>query len=728
MGKTSLSRHATTLVALAIGAAVTALAVLASLSGPRFLRGLENQAYDSFACLRPAPRASAVPVIIDIDEASLAEIGQWPWPRHVLAELVQKVGDAGASAIGLDIVQSEPDSSSLSRVAGDLQKRGGLSLDLSGLPPEMLDNDLLFSRTIAKYPVALAGIALSEGELPSRLPRAVGWAEKKPPSAPPAEATIWKARSLLAPLELFWTAAPVGVAIAPLDQDGIIRSVPMLWRIGDRVYPSLALRVLMLAAGCKTLRLESDMGGLWRIRLNRKTWLRVDPQGSFMPVYHGRRGTYATYSARDVLSGRVGQSKLQGRIALIGSSAVGLHDIRSTPFDASTPGVEIHATIIDNIISGESRRRLPDEKTIQGITACLAGLAATLLFGLAPPLASMACMLPAVIFGWGLSWYFFSQGVWISPVNGSLTVLVAALCLLPVRFWLSERKGRQLRQAFSRYVSPEVVERIVLAGVQPLGGEQREVTLLFTDIRNFTTLSEKMPPSQVVSMLNSYFTPMTQCVKSHEGTMDKFLGDGLMAFWNAPVNVEDHPRKAVLAAIEMQRKLAELRPAFQKEFGVAIHVGAGLHTGLAHVGNMGSNELLDYTSIGDAVNLASRLEGLSKQYGVEILVSEATASRMGNDIPRRRLDRIRVKGKSEPVNIFTVFAPGTVLDGAAETVWQKGLDAYVAGSFAEAKDMFAGLRDRPGFVVAAKLFMVRCEHLLRKAPASWDGVWKYETK
>ena len=728
MGKTSLRRQAATLAILAIGVTVTTLTALTCLSRPRFLCGLENQTYDSFACLRVAPRTNAIPVIIDIDEDSLAEIGQWPWPRHVLADLVQKVGNAGASAIGLDIVQSEPDRNSLSHVAEDLQKRGGLRLDISGLPPEMRDNDLFFSRIIAKHPVVLGVYALSEGNLPSSLPPSVSLAEKTPPGAPTPRETIWTTRSLLAPLELFWKAAPVGLVNGQIDQDGIIRTVPMLVRIGGKIYPSLALRALMLATGRKTLLLESDVDGLNRIGLNQKIWLHVDHDASFMPVYHGGRGTYATFPARDVLSGRIGHTELHGRIALIGSSALGLHDIRSTPFDAFTPGVEIHATIIDNIISGESRRRLPHENVVQGIIVCLAGLTATLLFGFAPPLIYMVCLLIAVIFIGGLSWYFFSQGVWISPVNGSLTVLVAAICLLPTRFWFSERKGRQLRKAFSRYVSPEVVNRIVSSGGQPFVGEQREVTLLFTDIRNFTTLSEKMSPSQVVTMLNSYFTPMTQCVKSHEGTMDKFIGDALMAFWNAPVNVEEHPRKAVLAAIEMQQKLVTLRPTFQKEYGVVINIGAGLHTGVAHVGNMGSNELLDYTSIGDTVNLASRLEGLCKQYGVDIVISEVTASRIGDDIPRRRLDSIRVKGKSDPVEIFTVFAPGTVLDDAVETAWREGLDAYTAGNFAEAMDIFDGLQDRQGIATAAKLFTERCGHLLREAPDCWDGVWKYETK
>ncbi len=728
MGKTRLRRHAATLAVLAIGAAVTAMAVLTTLSGPRFLRGLDNQAYDSFACLKSSPRTGAAPVIIDIDEASLAEVGQWPWPRHVLSDLVRKVGDAGASAIGMDMVQSEPDRNSPSHVAGELEKRAGLSLDLSGLPPELRDNDLFFSRTIAKYPVVLGVYALSEGELPARLPPAVSLAEKTPPGAPNPRETVWRTRSLLAPLELFWKAAPVGLVNGQIDQDGIIRSLPMLVSVGGRIYPSLALRALMQATGRRTLLLESDADGLRRIGLNQKIWLDVAHDASFMPVYHGGRGTYATYPAKDVLAGRIGRAELQGRIALIGSSALGLHDIRSTPFDAFMPGVEIHATIIDNVISGESRRRLPNEAAVQGVIVFLAGLAATVLFGFAPPLIYLACLLPAVFFGWGLSWHYFSQGVWISPVGGSLTVLVAAICLLPTRFWLAERKGRQLRRAFSRYVSPEVVKRIVSAGGQPFGGEQREVTLLFTDIRSFTTLSEKMSPSQVVAMLNSYFTPMTQCVKSHEGTMDKFIGDALMAFWNAPVNVEEHPRKAVLAAIEMQQKLAALRPDFQKEFGVVIRIGAGLHTGVAHVGNMGSDDLLDYTSIGDTVNLASRLEGLSKQYGADVVISEVTAGRMGDDIPRRRLDRIRVKGKSEPVDIYTVFAPGTLLDEAVEAAWLRGLDAYSAGRFAEAKDLFSGLLEKPDLAKAASLFADRCGRLLREPPVGWEGVWKYETK
>lgn len=693
---------------------------------PHFARRMDGAIYDGFMTAGVTRPAHPAPVIIDIDEKSLEKHGQWPWPRNLFASLIEKIHSAGAAAIGIDILQHEPDGASPLNVAARLKNDFGAMLDISGLPPNLLDNDLFFNKAIANRPVVLGALAFFGGneKLPSKLPRPLGLAEKTPPGAPNPRDTIARASGLLAPHPSFGTAAPTGIINASLNEEGTVHSVPLLVRAGDNIYASLSLRTLMAALGKGTLRLVSDRDGLAEFGAGAYK-LDVGHDGTFRPVYRGPARSYPYISAADVLSGQSGTGDLAGRIAFVGSSAAGLRDLVATPYDPAMPGVEIHATIVGNILSGESIRVPRWEPGFQLGAIFLVAATVAPLFVFLPawayaPLA--LCLLGGSIWG---SWELFRSGLWLSPLYGSSSILLTAGGILPLRFWKEERGRRQLKAAFSRYVAPEVVERIAERGGRPLDGEQKEVSILFTDVRGFTSLSEKLEPNQIVRLLNDYFTPMTKCVTEREGTLDKFIGDALMAFWNAPLDVRDHQLKAVSAAIAMQDELKKLRQDFKKSFGVEIYMGAGINCGLVQVGNMGSKDLLDYTCIGDNVNLASRLEGLCKQYGADIIVSGAVRDACAGAMPFRLLDRIRVKGKSGPVNIFTPLRDGEKPNPA----WDEALGAYFAGDFARAAALFSKIGGQcQGLSQACRLFRQRCENLEGKTPREWDGVWTFNSK
>jgi adenylate cyclase len=320
--------------------------------------------------------------------------------------------------------------------------------------------------------------------------------------------------------------------------------------------------------------------------------------------------------------------------------------------------------------------------------------------------------------------HLFSQGLFLSPLYGVLTVAAAGAFLLLLRFWQEERQKRILRGIFSRYVSPEVVSRVTRTAGELMAGEEREISIMFTDIRNFTAMSERLKPQEVVSLLNSYFAPMTALVRQQSGTLDKFIGDALMAYWNAPLEVADHPFRAVETALAMQEAMPALNERLMADLNLGVSIGVGVHTGSAFVGNMGTADFVNYTLIGDNVNLASRLEGLCPRYGAGIVISGETKEACGDAFAFQCLDSIRVKGKMRPVTIYLPLRPEEAEERREELAdWEAARKAYVAGDFRAAETRLAVLR---GAFPQSQLYAVfagRVRHLLQDAPASWDGIW-----
>lgn len=716
-----------TLAGAAISFFFIALVILLYVTNNPVFQHLDSITYNALITAKTRPADSRI-AIIDIDEKSLAKLGQWPWPRYLLADVVQKLTDSGALAIGLDMLLDSPDRNSPELIQKQLNDRFGAKLNLSSIPKELLNYDRHFQEVIANSPVVLGMAAQFKGTLPESYPLGIGVAEKKLDQAHSPKETISKGKSAIFPLPIFSDVAPVGTINANMGESGFLDKVPLLFNIDGNVYASLALRTLMRAMGKKSLRLQGDKDGLSEIGVSSQISIPVEPNGVFRIVFRGKAKSYPYYSVADLLENKIDPALLSGRVLFLGTSAIGLVDIKATPFDPYFPGVEAHATLVDNFLNQESIRELPFTKGLQVLGIVIIGVITMFVFW---RFGAMVYV-PIAIFLLGLilwtSYYAFQKGIFLSPVYTILSIFMMAIHILPIRFTIAEMKRRQIKQVFSRYVAAEVVSRLA-DSQEPLAGVQKEVTVLFTDILGFTTISEQLSPTQIVSLLNQYFTPMTECVKKNEGTLDKYIGDALMAFWNAPLEVTEHASKAIKAAIEMQEQLARLRPIFKERFGVELKMGIGIHTGLAHVGNMGSEDLQDYTCVGDTVNLASRLEGLCRRYGVGIVVSADAVGSCEGLLHFRRLDTIRVKGKVRPSTIFTPISTNTIYDIEKERDWNEALDMYGYGHFAKAKILFEQLIEKqPEYQALTQVYIKRCQSLIDNPPEKWQGAWNYDEK
>jgi adenylate cyclase len=723
-------RHAPWFSASLTGLAVILGMAFVYIAQPPLISRLDFKIYDAFLPLRAEPEPSPVPVIIDLDEASLRDYGQWPWPRYLVADLLTTLTEYGVAAVGLDIMFSEPDRSSPDRMREYLERDKAVALGFTGLPPELYDYDALLARALENAPAVLGAYARfddapaeSGGADDAVPPLSVNVIERALPGAIPLNKSMRAAPGAILPLPDLRGTAPLGfINVAP-DTDGMVRKVPLLVRVGDALYPSLALSSLMRGLGAKNLVAQSGPYGLESVRVGAYA-APVTPQGEMHIPFIGPRKTYPYISAGDVLRKNVSPDALQGRVAFVGTSAPGLLDIRATPLDAVYPGVEIHAAAVDAILAGNAVSIPPWTPAAQALGILLAGILSTLAFGFARPRIYLPTGIALVAAAVLLSRRLFTNGLFVSPLYVILTVAVLGALLLLLRFLQEEKQKLVLRNAFSRYVSPEVVKRITKLRGDLFAGEERELSILFTDIRGFTTLSEKLSPPQVVNLLNRYFTPMTALVRAHSGTMDKFIGDALMAFWNAPLDVPEHPVRAVSTALAMQEKLLTLNGELQAEFGLGIRIGAGIHTGPAYVGNMGSAELVNYTLIGDNVNLASRLEGLCPQYGVGLVVSGETRAGCGEAFAFQYLDTIRVKGKSQPVKVYVPLRPETEASRREELrAWEEACGLYLSGDFIHAAEALAALCERFPEAALYSVYRERARSLLRDPPETWDGIW-----
>lgn len=732
--KNSTAKHTQTWIFILVGMSITVLMLLLYLWQPAVLVQLDRKSYDSFLKKTSGGTPSPVPVIIDIDEKSLKAYGQWPWPRYLVAQLIEKLTQNGVAAIGLDILFAEADGSSPSVLKDKLKKSFNIDLHFQGLPPQLEDNDALLAQVLQESPAVLGLFLRFDGQALAHelLPPPTGLVEQRPQGTPPPRQHLLNATGSVLPVPALRAVATQGFINALPDADGIVRFAPLVLQIdnGDskHVYASLALRALMQAIGAKTMILKSGMDGLESIRVGR-TLIPVSPQGFFRVPFRGGMGTYPYFSAVDIMEDRVTPQDLAGRIALVGTSAAGLLDIRATPLDPVYPGVEVHAAIIDAVLSGRTISVPSWTMGAQLIAILLTGILCCVAFGLLKPIVYLPVALGLTAGAVLGAQAIFQTGLYLTPVYVVVTVIAQGASLLSLRFWQADRQKRQLHQAFNRYVSPEVVSRIARHEGNLLAGELREVSLLFTDVRGFTNLSEKLQPEQVVDLLNRYLTPMTALVRASGGTVDKFIGDAVMAFWNAPLDVENHPQKALRTLMDMHISLRQLNVSLQQDFGFGLAMGGGIHTGTVHVGNMGSAELLDYTCIGDNVNLAARLESLCSKYGVGVILSDVTAARCGDEFLLRKLDNIRVKGKQQPVTILTAVEPEEFKARREEFAANDAAhDYYEQGDFDAAVTAFTALQaDYPDNALYT-LYLNRCKVLQTAPPQTWDGVWTFDSK
>jgi len=722
------------------GLAVTAGMCFVHWSQPGWLTFLDYKVYDVLLRQRPKPPLSGRVVVVDVDEKTLAEVGQWPWPRYQTALLLGRLKQYGAAAVGMDMVFSEPDQTSPERIRRQLGALG-VEMDFTGLPEGLRDNDRLLAENLAGGPFVLGyfftftreqnAAARDDCALPP--PRLT---VRRAPGATDMPLQLSQAEAAVCPLpELTRSGRWAGFFNSFPDQDNIVRWVPLAIAYKGSPYPSLAVATLMRAFGDKggvlfaepnpyggqdiSLRLDLGELGMHSIPLDR--------QGRVLLDYRGPSRTFPYISASDVMQGRVPAEELAGKIVFVGTSARGLQDVRATPLDQSCPGVEAHATVAEMVLTDRYLRHPIDGWYMELLLTGLFGLCVTVQMMFTRSLWVGVSALLAGAGMWGVSvWSMNAMDFHLSPLAPLMVLAVDFTLLTFLKFLLEERQKRFIQSAFGHYLSPAVVDQIV---DQPdrltLTGEEKQVSILFSDVRGFTTISEKLSPTQVVALLHEYLTPMTRLITEHSGTLDKFIGDAVMAFWNAPLDVPGHPRQAMLTALAMLRELDELNKGFKARYGFGIDIGVGVHCGSVRVGNFGSEDLFDYTIIGDNVNLCSRLEGLTKYYHQRLLATQAMRDGAGEGFTWQEVDRVLVKGKHEPVTIYTLRTDAP--EGELER-WESGLALYRAGSFGEALLAFEALdKDFDGELYA--LFAGRCRQLLATPPGpDWAGVFEHTTK
>lgn len=714
-----------------------------------FINRLDAIIYDTKVRLTMPQSVDERVVILDIDEKSLGEIGRWPWGRDRVSQLVTKLFDQhGITLLGLDVVFAEPDESSglkvLERLAkGEMKDSTQFQSALKELRPQ-LDHDGLFAETLKGRPVILGyylsgrSDGVSSGALPPPVLPEGSFTGRNIPF------TVWANHG--GNLAEFQKAALSGGHFNPLvDFDGISRRVPLLAEYKGEYYEALSLAMVRALIGQPKVvpwfpedRWFSSKGyqGMEAIDLpTARGTLRipVDENVAALIPYRGYQGSFRYISIADIMADRIKPGELKGKIALIGTTAPGLLDLRATPVGEAYPGVEIHANLITGMLDGTLKLKPPYILGAEVVLLLLSGLAMVLLLPLLSPLRATLASLLVLLFILTVNLVFWHYGNLVLPLGSSvLMVLVMFALNMSYGYFVESRAKRQFTELFGQYVPPELVEEMSRNPESySMEGRKAELTVLFSDVRGFTTISEGLSPEDLVRLMNIYLTAMTELLRQNRGTVDKYIGDAVMAFWGAPVADADHARHAVITAMEMQAALPAVNRTLAQHGWPELHIGVGVNTGEMTVGDMGSTVRQAYTVMGDAVNLGSRLEGITKQYGVGILVGETTRKAI-KDIVFREVDRVQVKGKEEPVAIYEPLGlEGDVGKAVLEELklWNQALRSYRAQDWDQAEVALLNLsRMAPERGLYGK-YMERVAHLRKEPPeADWKGVWKFETK
>ena len=638
---------------------------------PQPVETMRVKMYDLYQQLQPRPAPEPMVYIADIDESSLAALGQWPWSRLVVGQLLVNIAQAGAFA-GFDVVFSEPDRLSPGRFVEAMP----------GLPPEVAerlkglpDNEAYFARVLQATRAVLGQAGNSAPTPPGMAPKAPALAVVNLNPEFRGDLNALVARSiadfpgLISNLPALEEAAGGrGLFSVNPETDGIVRRVPAIAHVAGSVYPTLAIEMLRVMTGASTIMARMNPPfGVEDVVLQGVARIPTDSRGRLWPHF-------AKYSpdryipAKDIVAGSFDAAKLRGKMVILGASATGLRDIRATPVDDAVPGVEVHAQLLESILTNTLLTHPGWGDLAERAAVVLIGL--LMIFGFVLVGAKWTIVLFAVVAGamFGGSWYLFSAKGML--LDASYPVLAAFLIYVVVTYLSYSREQAQrqaIRSAFSLYLAPAMVERVAAdPGALKLGGEMKDLTLMFCDLRGFTTISEmfKNDPIALTTLINRFLTPMTDFIQGTGGTIDKYIGDCIMAFWNAPLDVPAHQAAACRASLMMRAGMKALNTQLEAEARAAerphvpLAIGIGLNSGEVCVGNMGSDQKLNYSVLGDAVNLASRLEGQSKTYHLDLVIGETTYEGV-RDFACIELDLIKVKGKTEPVRIFTLVGDET---------------------------------------------------------------------
>ncbi len=692
-----------------------------------------------------------------LDEKSLDQEGRWPWPRAKLGRIIDILDRDGAKVIALDIGFLEPDENNNLRLIEKINRRlqahevnnPELNRFIEAQRREA-DNDLMLARSMEEADMkvvlgyffymrkAFLEYNLDEEDIERRLETI---ADSKYPLIiyNQENMTFEPFRSAYAPetnLPRLHRAADASgfFNMEPDPQDGIVRTMPLMYKCGDEVYAPLAVQAVWHYLDQPQLLVRVASYGIEGLQMGGRR-VPTDEMGFMRINYLGPEKTFPQYSLSDILREKFPKGTFQDKIVVVGATAIGIGDIRNTPFSSTGeyPGLEIHATVMDNILRGDHISK-PKWATIFDVAAILLlGLLTGLIVPRLSAVKAITATIAILVFYTLVSrWLFVKAGLWVNLVYPLLTVVLVYTCLTVYHYLTEERERKKIRGAFSRYVSSSVVNEMLKDPDKlKLGGDKKEISVLFSDIRSFTSISEGMTPEGLVQLLNEYLTVMTDIVFKYEGTLDKYIGDALMAFYGAPLDQPDHPRRACLSALEMMEGLKALNEKWIKEGKKPLDIGIGINTGPMMVGNMGSEQRFDYTVMGDAVNLGSRLEGANKSYKTHILISESTYEQVQDEFVCMELDSVRVKGKKQPVHIFELVSRKELLARDMEAIarFHEGLHLYKEQQWDRAIETFENVNAMDQTLYAARLYIERCNELKAAPPgADWDGVFTMTTK
>jgi len=730
------------IVYVVIVAIILGGAVLIRRADPFFVQALRLIAFDSYQRLGPAQYDPNTPVkIVDINDESLGKIGQWPWPRTVIADLLTKLYQQGAAVVALDIVFAEPDRTSPEELVKEMtpQEAAVAAPALAGLP----SHDEVLAKVLGQTPTVL-GFPLSDRSDPPIVKAGFAVAGDDP------KAAVVDFKGATNNIKVLSDAAAgLGSINWIPDRDQVVRRVQLVFRVGDQYVPSLVSEVLRVLQNAGTYVLkgsnasgEAGFGtntGLNHIKIGALE-VPTDNEGALWLKFRAKReDTYIP--AWKVLDGSNDASQIANNIVIVGTSAPGLLDLRATPIDSTIAGFDVHAQMIEHILNQNWLTRLDYSLAIELSIMVVLGI---LLAAAIPRLNALTSAalgvgaIAALLYGGWIAYSRFS--LLLDPTWPALVLFILVTTATLYVYRRTEQQRGEVRRAFGYYVAPAVVNEIIAHPDKlELGGEVRELTLLFCDVRNFTSISERMTAHELTTFINHLLTPLSEIILNNRGTIDKYMGDAIMAFWNAPLDDTDHAGNALKSGLAMIQRMEALNVEWQKEAEAAgrtharVAIGIGINSGDCCVGNLGSSQRFDYSAIGDDVNVASRFEGLSKVYGVPIVIGEPTVKRIG-DLRTIELDIMRVKGRAHPTRIYTAADALSIEErkfSALNAVHNAMLGAYRTQKWQEAE---AAIAQCEAFAVEGLAALYRVyRHRIAEwrempPPADWDGTFTATSK
>jgi adenylate cyclase len=743
-----MKRRFTQLTYVLLVSALIGGAILLRYADPFFVRALRLIAFDYYQRLDPEIYDPNLPIrIVDIDEASLAKIGQWPWPRTTVRDLLLALTSKGAAVVAFDVLFAEPDRTSVEAIVKQLpaSEASAITAAMAGQP----SNDQLFAAALHDSPSVLS-IALGEGASTTYQAKA-GFAFGGDDPRP--FLLSFKGATQNLP-ELQDAAHGIGAWNWVADRDQIVRRIALMFRLGESFVPSLAAEALRVAQGATTYVLKASNAsgetafgqatGLNHIRIGEIEVPTDGEGGVYFKFRHFNKAAYIP--AWKVLAGEVPQDEIEGRIMLVGTSAPGLLDLRATPVDAAVPGIDIQAQVIEHLLTGRFLKRPDYALALEEFVILALGI--MLAFALPRVSANASGAIGfltialVVVGGWAA---FRFGNVLLDPSYPALVLGCMTAIITFYTYRTVEAQRSQIRHAFGQYLAPSLVEQLAQTPEKlVLGGEEREMTMLLSDVRGFTAICEvyKNDPQAVTSLINRLLTPITNVIIGHEGTIDKYIGDAVMAFWNAPLDVPQHELKACAAALEMMDRLAVLNLERQAEAQAAgqpflpFRIGVGINTGRCLVGNLGSDLRFNYSVLGDPVNVAARLESQTKFYDVPIIIGSKTGEKAKEKFAVLELDLITVMGRTEPETIYALLGREEVLSDSRfqelRKLWSTMIYCYRSRDWAgalEAIELCRSAEHNFGLGAPFDLYLKRIRAFQESAPpADWAGIFVAETK